>query len=84
MGDSWEHEIELVREIENYDGESPYLLEATRQAPPEDVGGVGGFVDFREIMLDQSHPEYEETKEWACYWSPELREWESHPHVIRA
>lgn len=83
MGDSWEHQIEFVREIENHDAESPYLLEAVGQTPPEDVGGVGGFVGFREIMLNTSHPEYEETKEWAGYWSPELREWERRPHVLR-
>lgn len=83
MGDSWAHQIELVREIKNYDKESPYLLEATGQAPPEDVGGVCGFIDFRKIMLDPTHPEYEETKKWAGYWSPELWEWERRPHAIR-
>lgn len=82
MGDNWEHEIQLVRVIDEYDMESPCLLEASGQTPPEDVGGVGGFVNFREIMLNPSHPEYEETKEWAKYWTPELREWKSHPRVI--
>jgi hypothetical protein len=51
MGDNWEHIIQLVRVIEEYDGELPYLLEANGQTPPEDVGGVGGFISFREIML---------------------------------
>jgi len=37
------------------------------QAPPEDVGGIGGFLNFREIMLNPSHPEYMEMKEWAKY-----------------
>lgn len=82
MGDNWEHEIQLVRVIDEYDEESPYLLEASGQTPPEDVGGVGGFVNFREIMLNPDHQEYEETKEWAKYWTPELSEWKSHPRVI--
>lgn len=82
MGDSWEHEIELVRVIDEHDKESPYLLEARGQTPPEDAGGVGGFIGFREIMLDPNHPEYAETKEWAGYWSPELREWDARPRVI--
>lgn len=82
MGDSWEHEITLVRIIDEHDQESPYLLEAIGQAPPEDVGGVGGFIDFREIMMNPDHPDYAETKEWAGYWSPELREWEARPRVI--
>lgn len=82
MGDNWEHEIELVRIIEEHHEESPYLLEATGQTPPEDVGGVGGFIDFRSIMLDPGHPEYKEMKDWSGYWSPELREWERRPRVI--
>ena len=79
MGDNWEHEIQLIRVIEEYDKESPYLLEASSQTPPEDVGGVGGFISFRDIMLNHSHPEYEEMKEWAKYWTPELGDWESRP-----
>ncbi len=82
MGDSWEHRIELVREIDNHHEESPYLLEASGQAPPEDVGGVPGFEEFRDIMLDPKHPEYEQMKEWSGYWSLELRDWESRPKVI--
>jgi len=82
MGDNWEHIIQLVRVIEEYDGELPYLLEASGQTPPEDVGGVGGFVSFREIMLNTEHPEYAEMKEWSRYWTPELREWERKSKVI--
>lgn len=82
MGDNWEHEIQFVRVIDEYDKESPCLLEARGQAPPEDVGGVGGFVNFRKIMLNPDHPEYEETKEWAKYWTTELGEWQSRPRVI--
>jgi hypothetical protein len=82
MGDSWEHDIELVRVLEDYDGDSPYLLEAVGQTPPEDVGGVGGFIEFREIMLDPGHEEYEDTKAWAGYWRPELAEYEKKPGVV--
>ncbi len=82
LGDNWEHIIQLVRVIEEHDGELPYLLEASGQTPPEDVGGVGGFVSFREIMLNPEHPEHEEMKAWSSYWTPELREWESRPKVI--
>ena len=82
MGDNWEHRIELVREIDSYHEESPYLLEAIGQAPPEDVGGVPGFVEFHDIMLDPKHPEYEQMREWSGYWSLELRDWEMKPKII--
>jgi len=82
MGDTWEHVIDFVREIEEHDEEAPYLLEAIGQAPPEDVGGVPGYLDFLEIMFDPDHPDYTETKEWAGYWKPELRDFEARPRVI--
>ncbi len=83
MGDNWEHEITLVREINEHNEESPYLLEVSGQTPPEDVGGVTGFVDFREVMMNPEHPDYPETKAWVGYWSPELTEWEMRPRPLR-
>ena len=82
FGDYWEHSIDLVRVIEEHDEESPYLLEAVGQTPPDDIGGVGGFIRFREIKLNPDHPEYDEMNDWAFGWSPELREWESKPRII--
>jgi hypothetical protein len=82
MGDSWEHQIELVCVTDDCQEESPYLLEAVGQTPPEDVGGVGGFLDFREKMLDPNHESHTETKAWAGYWQSELSEWECRPRVI--
>lgn len=82
MGDNWKHGIELVRVIEGHDEESPYLLEISGQSPPEDVGGAGGFVEFRDIMLDSSHPDHEIMKEWARYWTVELSDRKVTPRVI--
>ena len=83
MGDNWKHEIQFIREIEEFDEESPYLVEAIGQIPPEDIGGVGGFMNFREIMLDPSCPEYREMMEWAGFWEVELNQWKSRPRVIQ-
>jgi hypothetical protein len=82
FGDNWEHLIEFVRVIEEHNEESPYLLEAAGQAPPEDVGGIGGYIDFRKIMENPQHPDYEQMKQWAGYWRLELSDWESRPQVI--
>jgi len=82
FGDNWEHTIEFVKVIEEHNEESPYLLEATGQTPPEDVGGVDGFIEFREVMLDQNHPDHAASKSWAGYWSPELSEWRTQPRRV--
>lgn len=83
MGDDWKHEIRIVRIIEDCTMELPYLVEASGQAPPEDVGGVGGFVNFHEIMLNASHPEHKEMQNWAPFWSNELPEWLKKPRIIK-
>lgn len=82
MGDNWEHDIQLICVIEEHDKESPYLLEASGQAPPEDVGGVGGFADFLEIILNTNHPAHQDMKAWARYWTLELSDWKKRPRVI--
>ncbi len=82
MGDYWQHEIKLLKIHEDYEGDSPYLLEARGQAPPEDVGGVGGFIDFREIILDPEHPEHDDMKIWSRYWDPELEDYKMRPRKI--
>lgn len=82
MGDNWEHQIELVRVIDEHNEESPYLLEAIGQTPPEDVGGVGGYIDFHKIMENPQHPDYGQMKQWAGHWHLKLYDWESRPRVI--
>lgn len=82
MGDNWKHEIKITKVIQDYDKESPYLLEAEGQSPPEDVGGVTGFIEFRNIMMNPQSPAYENMKQWAGYWSVELMDWEKRPDVI--
>ncbi len=82
FGDNWKHDIELVQVIEEYDAELPYLIEAKGQTPPEDVGGADGFVEFRKVIMDNEHPDYQNAKEWAGFWTPELSEWKSRPKVI--
>ena len=82
MGDNWGHEIQLVRVIDAHDQESPYLLLASGKTPPEDVGGISGFLGFREIILDPDHPEHRDMKLWSRLWITELHDWEKRPRVI--
>jgi hypothetical protein len=82
FGDDWIHDIALIREIKHYNEESPRLVKATGQTPPEDVGGPYGYEDFYRIITNPEDPEYDRLTEWAGSWTPELPEWNSKPGVL--
>lgn len=83
FGDQWKHEIKLVRVLEECDQELPYLLEASGKTPPEDVGGIPGFLQFYKAFSNPDHPDHELFTNWAGFWSKELLEWEKTPRAIR-
>lgn len=65
FGDGWEVELRVASTLEDYDKNYPTCTAFEGDAPPEDVGGVGGYLEFLDILADPEHPEYEETVEWA-------------------
>jgi hypothetical protein len=71
-GDDWHHYIEVERFIDDCEEELPILLSGAGDAPPEDVGGPGGFGDFLEIIADPKHEDYEHITQWAKsqWWRP--------------
>ncbi len=66
-GDDWQMTIKLESIIldkgRNY--RKPVCMDGENAAPPEDVGGIRGFEEFREIIADPLHPQYKEFKTWA-------------------
>ena len=65
FGDDWHHYIEVENIIEGCEEDLPLLLSGMGDAPPEDVGGSGGFEEFLGIIDDPSHEEHKETTKWA-------------------
>jgi len=64
-GDNWEHELLLEAILMPEPTVTyPRCLGGERRCPPEDVGGVGGYADYLEIMFDPSHEEHEERMMW--------------------
>ncbi|HCU57619.1 MAG TPA: hypothetical protein DF984_05250, partial [Anaerolineaceae bacterium] len=66
MGDGWEHEI-IVEESQSeseLEKLSPICISGKRACPPEDVGGIGGYAHFLEVLNDPSHEEYEAYLTW--------------------
>ena len=72
FGDDWHHYIEVEGTIDDCTEDLPRLLSGEGDAPPEDVGGSGGFAEFLDILADPSHEGHEEAAEWAksIWWRP--------------
>jgi hypothetical protein len=65
FGDSWKHEIVLEKTLEP-EPKVKYLrcVEGERACPPEDVGGIWGYVEFLEAITDAEHDSHEDMLEW--------------------
>jgi hypothetical protein len=65
FGDSWEHELLVEKILPLEEGKRyPVCLTGKRACPPEDCGGVWGYISFLEALHDPEHPEHEEMLEW--------------------
>jgi hypothetical protein len=63
MGDSWKHKV-ILKKIEKVGSTVARCIDGKRAAPPEDCGGVGGYL---ELIHHLRHPEqdgYLELLEW--------------------
>lgn len=65
FGDSWEHTL-LVEKILPVKPDTfyPVCTAGARACPPEDVGGLFGFVDFVASMQNPDDPDHDSLLEW--------------------
>ncbi len=66
FGDDWQHVVahegmEPAEESARY----PRCIAGARRCPPEDCGGVHGYVEFLQTVENPRHPEHQSTLEWA-------------------
>jgi hypothetical protein len=65
FGDGWIHDILLEKILPpEPDPHYPRCVGGKRACPPEDVGGVWGYAEFLEAILDSDHPRHEDMLEW--------------------
>lgn len=65
FGDNWRHDVTIEEVFEGAaDVDYPVFVNGARRAPPEDVGGTTGFMEFLEAILDPSHPEHRGMRDW--------------------
>ena len=73
LGDYWQHEIQLESTHAPEPGAIyPRVLAGGRSCPPEDCGGTGGYTNILEILLDPTHEEFEDMREWAGDFNAEV------------
>jgi hypothetical protein len=66
FGDNWQHRVTVEGLRAGDPGIFyPVLVDGARRAPPEDVGGVPGFMDFLEAITEPDHPDHAQVSEWA-------------------
>ena len=64
FGDGWEHEILFEGSPKKEPGKKyPLCLEGARACPPEDCGGVWGYVDFLKAIGNKKHKQHKEMLE---------------------
>jgi hypothetical protein len=64
FGDGWEHILTLEKAIEDFDGNLPVCVDGAMNCPPEDIGGIWGFENFKKALKNPNHPEHKMYKEW--------------------
>lgn len=65
FGDSWRHHIEVESIAQpKTDWFYPLCVAGARAAPPEDVGGVGGYIEFLSAIGDPGHDEHDRMLVW--------------------
>lgn len=65
FGDSWDHEL-VLEKILPFDPEQVYptCLDGARACPPEDCGGVPGYIDILETLKKPKSKAYKALMEW--------------------
>ena len=73
LGDSWQHTLLLERVllVDPLEQWLPWCLDGRRSAPPEDVGGTGGYEEFLEVLANPSDEDHAAMREWASDFDPE-------------
>lgn len=75
FGDGWEHKLSIIGAPEDYakgEHKLPRYLRGERACPPEDVGGVPGYMEMLEVIKKPNSKAAKEYFEWIGYrYDPE-------------
>ena len=64
-GDDWLHRIAVEKVLRAEEGKAyPLLLAGKRACPPEDIGGIPGFLYLLEVLANPEAENYDEYRDW--------------------
>ena len=65
-GDNWEHAVKLEKILPRVkETKYPRCIAGKRACPPEDCGGVHGYGEFLEAIMDPRHDQHKDMLHWA-------------------
>jgi hypothetical protein len=65
FGDDWEHELVLEQTLRAEPGmHYPVCVAGEGACPPEDCGGVWGYMELRDALVNPGHERHEELLDW--------------------
>ncbi|HVA78899.1 MAG TPA: plasmid pRiA4b ORF-3 family protein, partial [Candidatus Binataceae bacterium] len=65
FGDDWQHKLVLEKTlVPSPECIYPVCIAGERSAPPEDVGGAGGYAEFLEAIANPDHEDHDAMLEW--------------------
>ncbi len=65
FGDGWRHTVTVEQSMSpNEINTRPVCLGGQNACPPEDVGGIGGYMEFLEAISDPAHEEHIDMWRW--------------------
>ena len=66
FGDSWDHRVVVEKILDPQPGARyPVCVEGRRACPPEDVGGAGGYAEFRRVLRSPQHEDHAHFRQWS-------------------
>lgn len=72
FGDDWVHDVMFEGNPKPQPGEVyPQCIEGERACPPEDVGGVHGYAEYLQAIVDPNHERHEELLAWQGRYHPD-------------
>lgn len=89
FGDSWIHKLTLLEILDDYKFHYPRILGGEGNCPPEDVGGIGGYEYFLQVINKIDHPQHRDFWQWAMVqnwleFSPrDINSWMKHDPIFK-